>query len=213
MRTEYPAWVPTYVLTGDLPEELASEVRAAGRVAVDTETTGLDWRIDSLKLCQVFTPAIGPVLVRVEGEAPVLRELLEDPSITKVFHFAPFDLRFLEAGIGARVTSVFCTKAASKLLDPGLPASAHSLGALLARQFGIQLDKGAVRTSDWGSAELSDAQTQYAAQDVVSLLRLADAESELLNGRGLAEVFASICAYMPIDAHLEILGVPNPLAY
>lgn len=205
--------MPTLVLTGDLPEELASEVRTAGRVAVDTETTGLDWRTDSLRLCQVFAPAIGPVLVRVEGDAPVLRDMLEDPSITKVFHYAPFDLRFLEEGVRARVTSVFCTKAASKLLDPGLSASAHSLGALLSRHFGIHLDKGAVRTSDWGSTELSEAQVQYAAQDVASLLRLADFESEQLNRRGLSEVFASICAYMPIDAHLELLGVPNPLAY
>lgn len=210
---EYPSRVPVHVLSGDLSEGLAALLRDAGRVAVDTETTGLDWRTESLRLCQLFTPAAGPVLVRIEGPAPQLRSLLEDRSVEKVFHFAPFDLRFLEAGLGARTTSVVCTKAASKLLDPESPSQAHSLGALLLRHFGVQLDKGAVRTSDWGTAELSAAQTEYAAGDVVDLLRLADVELALLNARGLGAEFAAICEYMPIDAHLEVAGIPDPLAY
>ena len=115
--------------------------------------------------------------------------------------------------VGARTTSVVCTKAASKLLDPGLPASAHSLGALLARHFGVELDKGPVRTSDWGANELTEAQTDYAVSDVASLLHLADIEVEGLKRRGLEEVFAAICAYMPVDAHLEVTGVPDPLSY
>lgn len=200
-------------MTRDLPVEIAGQLRDARVVAVDTETTGLDWRVDSLQLCQLFSASVGAVLVRIEGDAPQLRSLLEDPTVTKVFHFAPFDLRFLEAAIGARTAPVICTKAASKLLDPGLPSKAHSLGALLTRHFGVELDKGAVRTSDWGSRELTDAQTDYAVGDVINLLRLADVELKLLQARGLADEFEAICRYMPVDAHLELAGVPNPLAY
>lgn len=193
--------------------ELAARLHDAGRVAVDTETTGLDWRTDSLKLCQLFAHQVGAVLIRIDGDAPRLRSLLEDSSVAKVFHFAPFDLRFLETALSARTTTVVCTKAASKLLDPELPASAHSLGALLARHFGVELDKGPVRTSDWGASELTEAQTNYAVSDVANLLRLADAEVEALKRRGLEEVFAAICAYMPVSAHLEVIGVPDPLSY
>lgn len=200
-------------MSGDLSEEIAALVKDAGRVAVDTETTGLDWRTDSLKLCQLCAPTVGPVIIQITGLAPHLRALLEDPSVTKVFHFAPFDLRFLEAALGARTTTVMCTKAGSKLLNPELPSSGHSLSALLHRHFGISLDKGAVRTSDWGSAQLTEAQTDYATGDVVSLLRLVDAEMELLQSRDLVDEFAAICAYMPVDAHLEVTGIPNPLAY
>lgn len=156
---------------------------------MDTETSGLDWRVDSLGLCQLFTPQTGSILVRISGAAPTLRAMLEDVSLVKVFHFAPFDLRFLEAKLGARTTSVFCTKAASKLLDPGAPASAHSLGALLREHFDIQLDKGGVRTSDWMAADLSAAQIEYAAGDVTHLLRLADLESRALAERGLEQDF------------------------
>ncbi len=210
---KYPAPVQVRVVAGDLPVELAGQLREAGRVAVDTETTGLDWRSDSLELCQLFATSVGTVLVRIEGDAPQLRSLLEDDSVTKVFHFAPFDLRFLEAAIGARTTPVVCTKAASRLLNPGLPATAHSLGSLLSRHFGVELDKGAVRTSDWGVAELSEEQKNYAVSDVVNLLRLADVELEQLNRESLEEDFAAICAYMPVDAHLEVSGFPNPLSY
>lgn len=201
------------MVTGDLPIGLAEQLCKAGRVAVDTETTGLDWRTDSLELCQLFATSVGAVLLRIEGDAPHLRSLLEDASVAKVFHFAPFDLRFLEAALGARTTSVICTKAASKLLNPELPASSHSLGALLARHFGVELDKGPVRTSDWGAKELTEAQTDYAVSDVASLLRLADVEVEDLRRQGLEDVFAAICAYMPVDAHLEVIGVPDPLSY
>lgn len=193
--------------------ELAGQLRESGRLAVDTETTGLDWRTESLELCQLFAPAVGAVLVRTEGDAPQLRSLLEDASVSKVFHFAPFDLRFLEAALGARTTSVLCTKAASKLLNPELPAPAHSLQALLSRHLGIELDKGAVRTSDWAATELSDAQTDYAVGDVASLLRLIDAQLEHLRRKSLEDEFAAICSYMPVDAHLAVAGVPNPLIY
>ncbi len=206
--------MPIHVVTGDIPDALAHEIRQDGRVAVDTETTGLDWRRDTLELCQLFTPATGPILVRRTASRPRrLVELLEDAQLVKVFHHAPFDLRFLESAWEARTVSVFCTKAASKLLDPQLPPSAHSLGALLERHFGTHLDKGPVRVSDWGAAVLSPGQLDYAAADVATLLQLADLESKQLQLRGLDADFAAVCAYMPVDAHLEVTGVPNPLVY
>ena len=62
--THYSGAVPIHVVTGDIPDALAHEIRQDGRVAVDTETTGLDWRRDTLELCQLFTPATGPILIR-----------------------------------------------------------------------------------------------------------------------------------------------------
>ncbi len=201
-------------MIGDLPDGLAYELRQADRVAVDTETTGLDWRHDTLELCQLFTDPTGPVLIRRSCSRPTnLLALLENPAVEKVFHFAPFDLRFLEATWGIRTGPVFCTKAASKLLDPDQPPEEHSLGAILSRHFGLCLDKGPVRISSWGDDELSPEQIAYAAADVATLLSLADLESEQLRLRGLEVDFETICAYIPVDAHLEITGAPNPLVY
>lgn len=206
--------VTARVFAHDLPDDLCAELRGAERVAVDTETTGLDWRHDALKLLQLHAVAHGALLVRVAGRpAPNLRSLLEDALVTKVFHHAPFDLRFISATWGVRPKSVFCTKAASKLLDPQLPAGEHGLAPLLLRRLSVQLGKGPVRTSDWGAPVLSAAQMEYAAADVEFLLPLADSELAQLEAKGLIDDFRSICAYMPLDAHLAVSGVPNPLLY
>ena len=70
-----------------------------------------------------------------------------------------------------------------------------------------------MRVSDWATDELSPEQLEYAAADVSSLLRLARLEAEQLRLRGLETVFEAVCAYLPVDAHLEVAGFPNPLVY
>ncbi len=209
---EYRPGVPVTLVEGDLPVEIALAMRAAGRVAVDTETGGLDWRSDRLHLCQLFTPATGPVFLRqVEAEPRHLATLMTDSTVLKVMHFAPFDLRFLEAQWGVATTSVACTKAASRLLDPTLDD--HSLKALLARHLGVDIDKGEVRTSDWSRRTLSVEQIEYATGDVSHLLDLHRHLEARLDVVGLSHTYERVCAYMPLDAHLEIAGVPNPLIY
>ncbi len=183
-------------------------------MAVDTETSGLDWATDELHLCQVFSPATGTLLLRHVREVPRgLAALMEDPQVIKVLHHAAFDLRFLEAHWGIRSTSVACTKTASKLLDPAIPAEEHSLRALLQRYLGVSVTKGPVRTSDWNAAVLSDAQIAYATADVAHLLDLYDVLRERLQTEGLLHTFGQICAYIPVDAHLHVSGIPNPLVY
>lgn len=202
------------MLEGDIPAAIADALRASGRVAVDTETSGLDWRTDSLNLCQLYAPETGPVLVRGVSPTPTrLAEIFQDSTVQKVFHFAPFDLRFLEAHWGVRATSVACTKAASRISDPGIPSPEHSLKMLVRRILGVELDKGSVRTSDWGAEVLTDDQVTYAVADVVHLLDVLDHQLERLSAVGRALDFWNVCAYMPTDAHLRVTGVPNPLEY
>lgn len=197
---------------GDLPAEIAVAVRRAGRVAVDTETSGLDWAQDRLHLCQLFTPATGPVLLRrARRVPPELASVMHDPTVLKVMHFAPFDLKFLEAQWGVATRSVACTKAASRLLDPRLDD--HSLKALLERHLGIIIEKGTVRTSDWSSDMLTDEQIEYAVGDVSHLLDLHQVLANRLHAGGLSRTFEQVCTYMPVDAHLQVAGYPNPLTY
>lgn len=185
----------------------------AGSVAVDTETDGLSWSTDELRLCQLYTPDTGSVLIQdATGRPPLLTALIESQEVRKVFHFAPFDLRFLLARWHILGSNVACTKAASKLLAPTAPAVEHSLKALLQAELGVRIDKGAVRTGDW-SGVLSDEQVKYASADVEHLLDLFDRQTEQLRVRGLLGVYDEICRYMPVAAQLEVRGVPDPLQY
>lgn len=202
------------VLTDDLTTDVVAELLQADFIAVDTETSGLSWQNDRLLLCQLFTPATGAILLRnVKRRPPQLARVLRSPRNIKVFHFAPFDLRFLSSQWGIMPANVACTKAASKILDPHLPASAHSLSQLTARYLGVILDKGAVRTSDWGVPTLSAEQVTYAASDVAHLPDLLTALTARLRATGQFQTWRRVCRYMAVDARLEIDGVPNPLIY
>ena len=207
--------VPMTIVDGDLPSKLAQALRASERIAVDTETTGLDWATDRLQLCQLFTPTTGVVLLRRVGRQPPreFQSLLADPNILKIFHHAPFDLKFLESQWSVQVTNIACTKTASKLLSPDVPQTMHSLQSLVRRFLEVEITKGPVRTSDWGSEHLTEEQLSYAAGDVVHLLDLHSLLLDRLEDAGLHDLFKRVCAYIPIDSHLAVAGFPNPLTY
>lgn len=211
-RTAYCEHMPVRVLE-DLTAELAMHILQSGRCAVDTETSGLDWRTDRLEICQVASPDTGAVIIRNTGRRPEnLATILESEAVEKVLHFAPFDLRFLEHGWGVRARAIRCTKSASRVLDPDLPGADHSLKPLLERRLGVRVGKGAVRTSDWGAPELSAEQVEYAVDDVRHLLSLHDDLTSHMSAEQLA-LYDSMCAYLPCDAHREVIGVPDPLAH
>lgn len=202
------------ILTGDLDDTWMRRFLTAPRVAVDTETSGLDWSKDYLHLVQLSTPGVGTVLLRRDDlPMPRLGEVLSSPSTVKIFHFAPFDLRFLSQVHSGTVMNVRCTKAASKMLNPKALGSAHSLASLLRQHMGVSLDKGAVRVSDWGTANLSADQITYAVRDVLHLVGLYERLSGLVDQAELTDVYNAICRYLPVDAHLETSGFPNPLVY
>lgn len=202
------------VLRGDLPSELAAAFAASPRVAWDVETSGLDWRNDRLGTCQLFADGVGVAVVSVGGDVPTrMAALLEDPAVEKVFHHAPFDLRFMVHAWGVRPSAIRCTKVASKLLEPGLPNDAHSLQKLVSRYLGVSLVKGEVRTSDWTASRLTAEQLEYAAGDVLHLSALLAAMSGALRDAGLADLYDACCAFLPARVVLELGNYPDVFAY
>lgn len=202
------------VVYEDLPPGLAGAFADATQVAWDVETSGLDWRRDRLGTCQLFTAEVGPVVVSL-GDAvpPRLIGLLEDPAVEKVFHHAPFDLRFMVHNWKIQPASIRCTKVASKLLAPGIANEEHSLQNLLLNYVGIQLQKGEVRTSDWTSGNLTGAQITYAAGDVIHLPQLLSILMGKLTAEGLAKLYDDCCAFIPARVQLELGGYPDVFAY
>ncbi len=96
---------------GDLPEGLDF----GASVAIDTETMGLDARRDRLCLAQLSAGDGDCHLVQFVGgvyDAPRLCRLLAEPAVTKLFHFARFDLTMFKRHLGIDVEPVYCTKIA-----------------------------------------------------------------------------------------------------
>jgi ribonuclease D len=206
----YPA-----VVRGDLPEDLWSAYARSTVIAWDIETSGLNWREDRIGTCQLFSESVGTVVISVnEDKVPGrLTALLQDPSVVKVFHHAPFDLRFMVRTWGVRPASVQCTKVASKLLEPQAASETHSLQYLLGHRLGVHLSKGPVRVSNWSAATLSADQIEYAAADVMYLPPLLKLLLTDLAARNLAWLYDECCAFLPALAALEVESYPDVFSY
>ncbi|MFV0301404.1 MAG: ribonuclease D [Paracoccus sp. (in: a-proteobacteria)] len=175
-------------------------------VAIDTETMGLDHRRDRLCLVQLSSGDGDAHLVQIargQTEAPNLTALLTDPKVLKLFHFGRFDIAALENAFGVVTAPVWCTKIASKLIRTY--TDRHGLKYLLNEMVGVDVSKQQ-QTSDWGATELTDAQLEYAASDVLYLHRLKEALEERLKREGRMRLAQACFDFLPARAHLDLLG-------
>jgi ribonuclease D len=62
------------------------------------------------------------------------------------------------------------------------------------------------QSSDWGSAELSQAQTDYAASDVLHLHALRERLDEMLIREGRVELAEACFQFLPTRAALDLGG-------
>ena len=174
--------------------------------AVDTEAMGLKPGRDRLCLVQL-SPGDGTVdVVRIgkgQTSAPNLGLLLTDPSITKIFHFARFDVGMLKHGLGIAVAPIWCTKIASRLVRTY--TDRHGLKELAREILGFEISKQQ-QSSDWGAAELSEAQLDYAASDVLHLHLIKEALEDRLRREGRLALAEACFRFVPYRAELDLLG-------
>ncbi len=186
--------------------DLPAGLDLGATVAIDTETMGLDPRRDRLCLVQLSSGDGDAHLVQIaqgQRSAPNLERLLTDPEVLKLFHFGRFDIAALKNAFGVDTAPVYCTKIASRLIRTF--TDRHGLKYLLQELLGIDISKQQ-QTSDWGAAELSEAQMDYAASDVLYLHRLKDELDRRLAREGRTELARSCFGFLPVRANLDLLG-------
>lgn len=190
---------------GDLPAKFSF----SSSVAVDTETMGLNLHRDRLCLVQLADNAGNVYLVQIiKGvDCPNLKKLLTNPKITKIFHFARFDVAKILNDLNIVVAPVYCTKIASKLSRTCCPS--HGLKALCADLLGIELSKEQ-QTSDWGAENLTEQQMKYAAGDVLYLHQLKERLDILLKREGREKLAEECFAFLSTRAKLDLLDFDDP---
>ncbi|HEY0275249.1 MAG TPA: ribonuclease D [Paenirhodobacter sp.] len=179
-------------------------------VAVDTETMGLDPRRDRLCLVQLSAGDGSAHLVQIakgQTEAPNLCRLMADPAVEKLFHFGRFDIAALYNAFGVITAPVFCTKIASKMVRTY--TDRQGLKYLLAELIGVDVSKQQ-QTSDWGAAELTQAQLDYAASDVLYLHRARAVLVDRLAREGRTDLAQACFDFLPARARLDLLGWEEP---
>ncbi|MGB7086616.1 MAG: ribonuclease H-like domain-containing protein [Phormidesmis sp.] len=199
-------WVENFeVCDRDLSPALLARYQQAEAIAVDTETMGLNPLRDRLCLIQLSDPSGYVSAIRIERgqrDAPHLKQLLEDATITKIFHFARFDLATLQHHLGIVTTPVFCTKIASKIARTYSPS--HGLKALVKELEGIELDKSQ-QSSDWGNVgALSEEQLSYAANDVRYLHSLRNKLTDMLKREERWELVKRCLTCLPMFVELDL---------
>jgi ribonuclease D len=175
-------------------------------VAVDTETMGLEPHRDRLCVVQL-SPGDGTAdvvrIARGQRSAPNLVALLSDPARVKIFHYARFDLAILRHTFGIEVAPVFCTKIASKLARTY--TDRHGLKDVTRELLGIDISKQQ-QSSDWGANELSAAQLDYAASDVLNLHALRDRLTAMLVREDRMALAEACFHFLPARARLDLIG-------
>lgn len=187
---------------GDLPN-LSNYGR---EVAIDTETMGLDPHRDRLCVVQL-SPGDGSADViqipQDATEAPNLVRLLTDPGVTKIFHYARFDVAVLQHRFGVVTGPIYCTKIASRLVRTY--TDRHGLKELARELLNVDLSKQQ-QSSDWGNEKLSDAQLDYAASDVLYLHDLKRHLDRMLKRENRMELAQSCFDFVKTRCALDLMG-------
>jgi ribonuclease D len=187
---------------GDLPDLS----RFKDSVAIDTETMGLNPHRDRLCVVQLSNGDGTADVVQIPAgpvHAPNLKALLADPNVTKIFHFARFDLAVLFHTLGVMPRPVYCTKIASRLVRTY--TDRHGLKDLVAEVLNVNLSKQQ-QSSDWGADKLTEQQVAYAASDVLHLHALRTHLDGMLARAGRADLAAACFDFLPTRARLDLLG-------
>lgn len=195
----------------DLPPDLV----LGPIVAVDTETMGLKPHRDRLCLVQMSSGDGHAHLVQLVPterggrgfNCPNLKRLMSDKSVTKLFHFARFDVAVMQHYLDIEVSPVVCTKIAAKLIRTF--TDKHGLKDLCKELLGVDLSKQQ-QSSDWGAMDLTPEQLAYAASDVLHLHALWDKLRAILIREHRLELAEACFAFLPTRGRLDLLGYEDP---
>jgi ribonuclease D len=186
--------------------DLPDDVDFGTAVAIDTETQGLSLVRDKLCLVQLSAGDGDAHIVQMDRdryEAPNLKALLTNKDCTKIFHFARFDVAIMQRDLGVETVGLFCTKIASGLVRTY--TDRHGLKELTKELLGVDLSKQQ-QSSDWAADELTPAQLEYAASDVLYLHQLRTILTARLIREKRLEIAQSCFDFINTRCALDRLG-------
>ncbi|KAA9130555.1 ribonuclease D [Marinihelvus fidelis] len=187
---------PIMLTTGAQVARAAKAWRRADLLALDTEFVRERTYFAELGLVQISDGQTVWLLDPLaEGTLPPLRELLEDPGITKLFHSPSEDLDVLANTVGALPVPLVDSQLACAMLGQPLQLGYHKAAEWL---LGLEVDKDQTR-SNWCARPLKPAQLRYAALDVCVLPQMWQILREQLQDKGRLGWLEEDCARV-IDA-------------
>lgn len=208
------------MVDGDYPAEWYYAALSATIVGMDIETSGLDKWTDRIATVQMYVPGKGTIMARNLKHPDNILRILEAKETTKVFHYAGFDLGFLMKNYDVSPTRIADTKIAAKMIDPKKQRyfhpetlrGSHSLLALVWYHYKEKWDKS-LAVSDWFVPELSQAQIEYAAKDVMYLPDMLLSIEAELRKLGLLRLTRNAYKHIPTRVELDLKRYDDVYSY
>ena len=183
----------------DLPDDLD----LGNVLAIDGEFMGLNIRRDPLCLIQISTGNSDAHIIQLDRSnynAPNLKKLLNDDSITKIFHYGRADIAHIKYYLKTDTKNILDTKIASKLARSY--SDNHSLKTLIKEFVKIDISKQ-FQTSDFGG-ELTEAQKKYCANDVVYLHKIHEELNKILVREKRIDLYKNCLKFLKTRVELDL---------
>ena len=183
----------------DLPDDL----KLGNVLAVDGEFMGLNVRRDPLCLVQISSGNSDAHIVQFDRQnyfAPNLVKILNDKTITKIFHYGRADIAHIKHYLKTDTNNILDTKIASKLARSY--SDNHSLKALIKEFANVEVSKQ-FQNSDFGG-ELSPAQLKYCANDVVYLHKIHNELNKILERENRINLYQDCLKFLKTRVDLDL---------
>jgi ribonuclease D len=189
-----PTKPPILITESRQLDSLAATLMGEPLVAVDTESNSLYAYYERVCLIQFSTPdadfLVDPLAIE---NISVLGKVFASEKIEKVFHAAEYDVMCLKRDFNFAFVNLFDTMLAARILGH----NGISLGDILAREFGVRLEKKYQR-ANWGRRPLPPEMIAYARLDTHYLIPLRNRLFEEFQENQFwplaQEDFARVCA-------------------
>ena len=183
--------------------DLPDEIKLGNLIAVDCEFMGLNVRRDPLCLIQISSGNSDAHIIQLNRsnyKAPNLVKILNDQSITKIFHFGRADMGHIKYYLKIDTRNILDTKIASKLARSY--SDSHSLKTLIKEFINIDISKQ-FQNSDFGG-ELTSAQLKYCANDVVYLHKIHEELMKILERENRIELYKNCLSFLKTRVDLDL---------
>jgi len=183
----------------DLPEDL----NLGNIIAVDGEFMGLNVFRDPLCLIQISSGNSDAHIIQLDRSnynAPNLKKILLNDTVTKIFHYGRADIAHIKYYLKTETKNILDTKIASKLARSY--SDSHSLKTLIKEFINIDVSKQ-FQSSDFGG-ELSTAQLKYCANDVVYLHKIHEKLNKILIREKRIDLYNSCLKFINTRVDLDL---------
>jgi len=177
-------------------------------LGVDTETEGFDFTCKKMIMFQIGDRDTQFVIDTRHVSIEPLRDILESPQITKIFHNAKFDYKFIKRWSQIDVENIYDTYLAERILHCGKQDHGYSLTKCTERYCNVVLDKKTRnKFVDLRGTPFTIDQITYGANDVVYLIDIWDAQQIKILSSELEEVTSLENKVVKVLSEIEYEGL------